>query len=183
MDTAPRVLVAYATAAGSTGDIAERIAGTLRDGGAVVDCSPVSPHLDPAGFDAVVVGSAVHNMAWLPPAVEFLGRAARSGAPLWCFSVCGLQQPTGGGRMIRALAAGERRRVEQGFPAGTTPRDHRLFTGVVDMKGTPLWGRAFYRLTGGGSGDHRDWPAIDAWARGIGTELPRRRPAPVHPQD
>jgi menaquinone-dependent protoporphyrinogen oxidase len=128
------------------------------------------------------VGSAVHNTAWLPPAVEFLGRAARTGAPVWCFSVCGLAKPYTGNRFTRMLAASERGRLEQAFPPAFAPRDHRLFPGVVETKGTPLWGRAFYRLTGGGPGDHRDWPAVQAWAREVAAALPRHRAAAPGPR-
>jgi menaquinone-dependent protoporphyrinogen oxidase len=39
------------------------------------------------------------------------------------------------------------------------------------MRGVPLWGRLFYRLTGGRPGDHRDWPAIEAWAAEIARSL------------
>ena len=72
MDETFRVLVGYATAAGSTAGIAERIGETLREQGCEVVCRPVGPDLDPSAFDAVVVGSAVHNMAWLRPALDFL---------------------------------------------------------------------------------------------------------------
>ena len=70
------MLVAYASAAGSTAGVAERIAETLRSSGRGGVLPPAAPDIDPADFDAVVVGSAVHNMAWLPPAVELLRRAA-----------------------------------------------------------------------------------------------------------
>ncbi|RBY87743.1 flavodoxin domain-containing protein [Blastococcus sp. TF02A-30] len=166
----PTALIAYATAAGSTAGIAERIAATLAEDGAEVTCRAVTDDLDPAGFDVVVVGSAVHSMAWLPPALAFLPKAAASGAPVWCFSVGGLASPDSG-RVSRYLAAGELRRIETGFPHGFTPREHRLFTGVVDVTRSPLWGRVFYRLTGGSSGDHRDWAAVAAWARRIATAM------------
>ena len=68
MDAAPRALVTYSTAAGSTAGIAERIAQVLHDA-------------DLAGVDGLVVGSAVHDMAWLAPSVEVLRRAAASGRP------------------------------------------------------------------------------------------------------
>jgi menaquinone-dependent protoporphyrinogen oxidase len=58
------VVVTYATAAGSTAGIAERIASVLRDGGCDVDCGPAGPAVDLEQVDAVVVGSAVHDMAW-----------------------------------------------------------------------------------------------------------------------
>lgn len=173
MDSPTRALVAYATAAGSTSGVAECIATVLRDAGADVVCRPVGPDLDPAGHDVVVVGSAVHDMAWLPPALEFLRRAAATGAPVWCFSVGGLAHPDRG-RGTRWLAAGERKRIAQGFPPSFRPRDHALFSGVVEVSSSPLWGRLFYRLTGGRDGDHRDWAAIRSWAQGVAAALPGR---------
>jgi menaquinone-dependent protoporphyrinogen oxidase len=162
MDVTPRALVAYATAAGSTAQVAEHIATVLPDSGAEVVCTPVAQELDPGGFDVLVVGSAVHNMAWLRPALDFLARTARTGAPTWCFSVGGLAAPYRNA-LSRFMARGELRRIAQGFPASLPPRDHRLFTGVVEMHGAPSWARLFYRLTGGG-GDHRDWADIAHWA-------------------
>jgi menaquinone-dependent protoporphyrinogen oxidase len=169
MDTTPRVLVAYATAAGSTAGVAERIAEVLRRSGAEVVCRPVGPDLDLEAFDAVVVGSAVHNMAWLPPALDVMKRLAGADRPVWCFSVGGVQPK---GRVTRWLTEQERRRVAEGFPGGLAPRAHRIFGGIVQMRGTPLWGRLFYRLTGGREGDHRDWPAIEAWGEEIAGNLP-----------
>jgi menaquinone-dependent protoporphyrinogen oxidase len=172
----PHALVAYATAAGSTAEIAERIAWMLREAGAEAICTPVSPDLDPAGFDVLVVGSAVHDMAWLRPALDFLARAAETGTPIWCFSVGGLAHPYGG-RLNQVMARSELQKVARGFPAAFTPRDHRMFSGVVAMDGAPLWARLFYRLTGSGPGDHRDWVDIVRWARRVAEELPRRRPS------
>jgi menaquinone-dependent protoporphyrinogen oxidase len=163
----PRVLVAYATATGSTAGVAERIADVLGSAGATVTCRVVGPDVEPADHDAVIVGSAVHNMAWLPPALEFLRRVP-AGRPVWCFSVGGVQPKD---RITRTMVGLEARRIAEGFPAGISPRDHRVFGGIVDMRSAPLWGKAFYRLTGGRPGDHRDWPAIEAWASGIARTL------------
>ncbi len=161
----PRILVAYSTAAGSTAGIAERIAQVLRLAGLPVQCLPASADLDLAGVDALVVGSAVHDMAWLAPSVEVLRRAAASGTPaVWCFSVGGVRPH---GRLTRALAALEARRVGRQFPAGLRVRDHRVFGGIVEFTGVPLWGRLFFRMIGGRGGDRRDWAAVEAWALGI----------------
>lgn len=166
-----RVLVGYATAAGSTADIAARIAARLEDAGHEVVCRPVGPDLDPHGFDACVLGSAVHGMSWLPPALDFLRRAAASGdLPVWCFSVGGLAPR---GRRSRWLAAKETARIQQAF--ALTPRDHRLFAGVVVTEGMPWLGRAFWRAAGGHPGDQRDWPAIEAWAGDIAAEVAQHR--------
>jgi hypothetical protein len=63
-----RILVAYATRAGSTAEIAQAIAETLTARGYAVDVRPVKekPSLD--GCAAVVLGSAVRMGAWLPEA-------------------------------------------------------------------------------------------------------------------
>jgi menaquinone-dependent protoporphyrinogen oxidase len=182
---ATRVLVSYATAQGSTTGVAERVADVLTDAGLDVLCRPAAPHLDPAAFDAVVVGSAVHNMAWLPPAADLLRRAAASGRPIWCFSVGGVNPR---GPVSTFIAGHEATRVARGFPGGFRARDHRVFGGIVQMAGVPLWGRLFWRLMGGRPGDHRNWPAIESWARAIATELTRsgtptadRSPAPRSP--
>ena len=174
MDTRRRVLVTYATAAGSTEGIAERIAGTLRAAGAEVVCRPAGPDADLQPFDAFVVGSAVHNMAWLQPAVDLVARAHEIGRPVWCFSVGGIQPR---GRLTRAMTDRELRRIAQAFPGSFVPRDHRMFGGIIDMQHTPLWGRLFFRATGGRPGDHRDWAAVEAWAAEIAAGLTGRDPA------
>ena len=172
MNETPRVLVGYATAAGSTAGIAERIADTLRERGCAVVCRPVGPDLDPSGYDALVVGSAVHDMAWLRPAVDFLGRVpAGDGMRVWCFSVGGM---TPAGPVTRRMTTREVRRVEEGFPPGCRAREHRFFGGIVELKEVPLWGRLFWRVFGGRSGDHRDWPAVESWARQIAAALQGR---------
>jgi menaquinone-dependent protoporphyrinogen oxidase len=171
MDTQTRVLVTYATAAGSTAGVAERIAGTLLAAGADVACRPAGPDIDLRPFDAFVVGSAVHNMAWLQPALDLLPRVHETGRPVWCFSVGGIQP---GGRLTRAMTDRELGRIAQEFPPSLAPRDSRMFGGIIDMRHTPLWGRLFFRATGGRPGDHRDWPAIEAWAAEIARSLPTR---------
>ncbi len=170
-----RVLVAYATADGSTAGVAEHVAEVLRSAGHDVTCTAAGPDVDPTRFDAVVVGSAVHNMAWLPPALDLLARVP-SGPPLWCFSVGGLHPR---GRVTTRMTEVEARRIAQAFPPGLAARDHRMFGGVVTMTGVPLWGRLFYLLTGQEAGDHRDWPGIARWASGIAdalTAVPSRQP-------
>lgn len=178
MEDSTRVLVAYATANGSTAGVADRVADRLRGAGCEVDCRPAGPGLDPGSYDAVVVGSAVHDMAWLPAALDLLRRTPESVAT-WFFSVGGLGPA---GPLTRRMTTLEVGRVEQGFPPALRGRDHRLFAGVVRTAGLALWGRIFWRLVGGRDGDHRDWPAIDAWAEGIGARLTGPRAAPDRPR-
>ena len=52
--------------------IGERIAARLRDRGLQVDCRPTNEIQSLHDYDAVIVGSAIHNQAWLPEAASFL---------------------------------------------------------------------------------------------------------------
>jgi menaquinone-dependent protoporphyrinogen oxidase len=178
----PRLLVCYASAAGSTRGIAERLAERLRSdlgvsgpGAPEVACLPAGTGVDPTDYDALVVGSAVHDMAWLPPAAAVLDRATGAGRPVWVFSVGGVQPR---GVLTRLLVARERTAIERTFPDGFVPRDHRVFGGVVVTTGLPPWGRLFWWLVGGRPGDHRDWPAVERWAAGIAAEFTARPGAP-----
>jgi menaquinone-dependent protoporphyrinogen oxidase len=165
------VLLAYASAAGSTAEIAERMATVLRGAGFEVSCRPVTSDLDPAAFDAVVLGSPVHNGRWLAAAREFAARTAGTleARPLWCFSVGGVEPR---GWYTRRLVSYEARQLQRALPAGLTPIEHRLFPGVVVMTGLPLRHRLGWLVFGGRAGDHRDWPAIEGWAGEVAAALP-----------
>jgi menaquinone-dependent protoporphyrinogen oxidase len=116
-----------------------------------------------------VVGSAVHGMAWLPEAVDFLRRAFEVPArPCWAFSVGGVAPD---GFLGRRMAAQEVRRVQRKFAPGLALHVHPLFARVVDTREVGLAGRAFWRAVGGSPGDARDWPAIDRWADRVAAQL------------
>ncbi len=67
-----RVLIAYATYAGSTAQVAAELGKTLAARGLSVDVKPVKENPSPDGYSAVLVGSAVQYGKWLPEAVEFV---------------------------------------------------------------------------------------------------------------
>ena len=66
------ILVTYATRFGSTEEVAEAVAKTLRDSGYTVDCRPTVEVQSLDEYDAVVLGSAVNYANWLPPAIDFV---------------------------------------------------------------------------------------------------------------
>jgi menaquinone-dependent protoporphyrinogen oxidase len=152
---------------GSTAGIAEQIARKIV---AVtryeVVCRPVD-EVDLAGVDALVLGSAVHDMAWLPATADVLRQVAAAGVPVWCFSVGSVQPRV---RLTRLTAREEARRVQEGFPPGVLVRDHQVVRGVVDMRGVPWWVRPFHRTVSGPPGDHRGWAAVDRWAARLAPE-------------
>ena len=67
-----KILVAYASADGSTGGVAETISKALVDTNTMVDLHRVQSAINIEKYDAVVLGSAIHGGKWLPEATEFL---------------------------------------------------------------------------------------------------------------
>jgi menaquinone-dependent protoporphyrinogen oxidase len=178
-----RVLVTYSTAAGSTAGIAERIAQVLAAAGCTVQCLPASACSGRGGCRRPGRGQRRTRHGVADAFVRRVAPRGRLGPPaVWCFSVGGVRPH---GRLTRALAALEVRRVGQRFPVDLRVRDHRLFGGVVELADVPLWGRLYFRMIGGKAGDRRDWAAVEAWAAASPIHSPSpgtcRRPAPVTP--
>ncbi|MQW74888.1 flavodoxin [Nocardioides sp. dk4132] len=166
----PRVLLTYASPHGATRSIAERIASRLRERGLRVDCVPIERFPAIASYDAVVMGSALHDRAWTPEAAGFvnLHAADLAARPVWLFSV-GMADALP--RPARRLAVKEGPLSVAPFLDTVRPRDTRLFSGVVRKEQFPRMSRLVMRLTGARYGDFRDWRAIDAWAATIADEL------------
>lgn len=164
--TGTRVLIAYASATGSTVDIAAAIGSTLGECGFSIDVRPLkeNPPLD--GYQAVVVGGPVHGGHWLPEAVEYVqtnqSDLERLLAALFTVHL---------GHQGNDVASQKGRqayldRVRPLVPAVT----EGYFAGRFDQRsvamGLPAW---MARLTP--TMDFRDWEAIRAWASNLATVL------------
>src|SRR5204862_5936066 len=86
-----------------------------------VDVWPVSEVCDVGAYDAVIVGSAVHDQTWLPAAVRFMrdNRAALASRPVWLFSV-GMPSP-----------------LPRGLRRGAMNGESKAVAGFGDMVGPP----------------------------------------------
>lgn len=176
------VLVAHASEHGSTRQIAERVAARLGEQGLSAEARPVADVTALAGYDAFVVGSAIHSGDWLPQGTAFLGgnRTALAGHPVWLFSVSTIGEqssafPPRVARWMRNMMKVPR--AVTAVEAEVRPRDHHAFAGVILPGHWGLPARVALRAFGGRFGDHRNWQEIDAWAMSIASELrPSRRP-------
>jgi menaquinone-dependent protoporphyrinogen oxidase len=160
-----RALVAVASRHGSTREIAEAIAGTLRDEGLDVVVSDSADVTDVSGYDAVVLGSAVYVGRWLEPARALVDEhgdelAAR---PTWLFS----SGPIGDPPKPEAEDAVQISEIAERVSA----RDHRLFAGKLDRSTLGFGERAVVLAFRAPEGDFRDWDEIAGWARGIAAAL------------
>ena len=165
------VLVGYATAHGSTREIAERIATRLQERELRVVLQPMEETGDVRSYGALVLGSAIHDQAWLPEAIDFLRRGKKQIAarPTCLFSV-GMSDALPGA--IRARAKQDQdARLRAGLAPLVDTSRHRLFSGVAQATHFPLAGRLRFKAMGGRYGDYRNWPEIDAWAAEIADQL------------
>ncbi|WP_424886921.1 flavodoxin domain-containing protein [Streptomyces sp. XH2] len=173
-----RILVGYATAHGSTRTVAERIAGVLARHGHAPDVESLDEAGPPVGYDAAVLGSAVHNGRWLPTGSDFIRRHGTllASHPVWLYSVGSQGERSGAfgaaaAQRIRVAREQQRSGELRQLRNAVHPRDHHDFAGVVTAEHLPLAGRLAVRAMGGHFGDHRDWTEIDDWAESVARAL------------
>jgi menaquinone-dependent protoporphyrinogen oxidase len=164
-----KVLVTYATRAGSTKGVARAIGETLQELGCQVDILPMDTVNALTEYQAVVAGSAVQSQRWLPEAMNLLAahQSELMQMPFAMFSVC----------MTLAMKDGEKYRSAitgwlQPVRTLVQPVSEAIFAGALDIAKIPsISDRLKFKVsvaTGVWTeGDHRDWDAIKAWAREI----------------
>jgi len=162
-----RILVTYASRAGSTAGVAEAIGRTLTEGGALVDVVPMNDVKDLAPYRAVVAGSAIRGSRWLPEAVRFIQthRSVLAQKRFAMFTVC----------ITMAMKNAEKFRpgvMDWVAPvrAMVKPLSEGLFAGMLDFDKLPFnWDTLMLRITVAFGifprGDHRDWNVIREWAK------------------
>jgi menaquinone-dependent protoporphyrinogen oxidase len=170
---AMRVLVAYASRAGSTKGIAEFIGERLQNGGVQSEVKGVSAVGDLSGYDAFVIGSALYMYHWLKEARQFVeeNRSALAARPVWIFS-SGPTGPKPTDSKGRDLKETQGPREIDELRKSLDPRDHRVFFGAFyadRIKGAMgFFARAVPKDE---QGDFRNWDEIAAWADAIATSL------------
>ena len=135
------VLVAYATHSGATRTLAETLQDALRAEGLETDLVDLEESPDPAGYEAVVLGSGVRIEAVEKTAMSW-ARAHEgelAGRPFAFFSCSGSAAPVA----------------------------VRNFPGWVLMDRLPLRERVLMTSMRTPTGDFRDLPAVTTWGREI----------------
>jgi menaquinone-dependent protoporphyrinogen oxidase len=87
-----RVLIAYASKYGTTGEVAEAIARTMCQQGAAADTMRIAEVRDLSVYDAVVIGGAIHYDKWMSEARHFVtaNEDMLSTLPVAYFFTCGI---------------------------------------------------------------------------------------------
>ena len=169
-----RILTAYASAHGSTAEVGRFIADILQARGIEATAAAVESAWPVEGYDAYILGSAVHNGLWLPEMATFIRRSRKvlSGKPVYLWLSC-----------LRAIEPGGYAYVTSNYLPNLLSRTLSfrrigIFAGKIDMTAInqdEAWTLTF-RYDGSRDpsalhGDHRDWNAIKAWADAVADDL------------
>ena len=160
-----RILVTYATRTGSTVGIASAVAETLSQRGFAVDVKPVNDNPSPAGYQAVLIGSAVNGANWLPEAIEYVRN-----------NQADLQLTNTGLFCVHIMNTGDDERSlkkRQAYLKDVRPllesAEEAYFTGMglnpADSSGLERWIYRTFKI--GPEGDCRDWNKINGWAKTV----------------
>jgi menaquinone-dependent protoporphyrinogen oxidase len=169
-----RVLTVYASAHGSTAEVAGFIADAWRERGIENVVAAVGSVPPVEGYDAFALGSAIHNGLWLPEMAHFVRRSLPqlSGKPVYLWLNC-----------LRVIEPNGYAYVTNHYLPNML--DHRLsfrkiglFAGKVDLatiNEDEIWTLTF-RYDGSKTpemmaGDYRDWKLIRTWADQVAADL------------
>lgn len=161
-----RILVAYATKHGSTGEVAHAVAAHLREEG-------LEPHLVPAadvahldGYDGVVLGTALYMGRVHRDARRLLRRihAELAGKPFAVFAMGPLT-------MDEKDVAGSRKQLDWALRKAPEPFAIAIFGGVVHQD------EQVFPFNHMPESDARNWPAIQAWTEEVAAGFYERNPS------
>ncbi len=167
MTITKKVLVSYASAHGSTAEVAQFVGKVLQEHDFAVTVASVNDVKSVSGYDAFILGSAIHAGMWLTPMSVFFERHENEmvGKPVYFFMTCiRVLEPDG---LRHALS----NYVHQETMQKLGVQDIGVFAGKLNWDEIDLQERWALSLRYDGSevpgsrnDDFRDWNAIRAWA-------------------
>jgi menaquinone-dependent protoporphyrinogen oxidase len=168
------VLVGYATRYGSTQEVAERVASTLRgcalaDGSRpVVDCRPMKEVRKLDEYGAVVLGAPLYMFHWHSDAKHFLSRhqTALAARPVAVFALGPFHDDAKEREDARTHLDKELARFPWFAPVAV-----EILGGKFDPAALRFPYNLIPALKKMPPSDCRDWPAIQAWASGLAAQL------------
>jgi menaquinone-dependent protoporphyrinogen oxidase len=158
------VLVAVASRHGSSLEIGEVIAATLRTQSLEADVQRVDDVVSLEPYAAVVLGSSVYAGHWLRRARLFVDtfEAELLRRPLWLFSSGPVGDPPKPLDNPAEVATLTKR---------LGSRSHRLFGGRIEGDQLGIAEKALVTLVRAPYGDFRPWSEISVWAEAIAADL------------
>ena len=162
------VLVGYATRYGSTQEVAEAVAATLRERGLVVDIGPMREVRTLDQYRAVVLGAPLYMFHWHKDALHFLARhrEALMQRPVTVFALGPLHAEEKEFEEVRKQLDKELAK----FP-WLTPAAIAIFGGKFDPEKLTFPHNLVPALKKMPASDIRDWTSIRAWASNLAAQF------------
>ncbi len=162
------VLVAYATRYGSTREVAEAVAATLRERGLEVDIRPMRDVRTLDQYRAVVLGAPLYMFHWYKDALHFLERHRQAliARPVAIFAL-------GPFHADEKEFQGSREQLDKElakFP-WLRPGAIEIFGGKFDPQKLTFPHNLLPALKNMPASDIRDWTAIRAWASNLAAQF------------
>jgi menaquinone-dependent protoporphyrinogen oxidase len=167
------ILVAYATRGGSTREVADAVAGTLRTQGFRVEVRPVESIDSILPYSAVVLGAPIYYGHWHKDMLRFLTQhtVALITRPVAIFALGPVQPDPEEMKSARVV-------VDKALALfqWLTPVAGEVFVGRYDPSALNPFERLLLKLPGSplrkiSTTDQRDWAAIRAWSETLGSIL------------
>ena len=169
-----KILIAYASKFGTTGEVAVAIGDVLCEKSNTVETKWVKNVKDLNNYDAVIIGSAIRYDKWMSEAKEFVkaNQKILQQLPVAYFFTCLVLHklnPKGD------LEAKEYSDKLQALVPQVKPVSIGGFAGVLDYSNMGFFSRLILKAIlykkGVKEGDYRDWDAIRSWAKGVHFKL------------
>jgi menaquinone-dependent protoporphyrinogen oxidase len=164
----PSILVAYATSYGSTQEVAQSVAETLRNNGFEVDIQPAKKVKSLSGYQAVVLGAPLYMFHWHADARNFLARqrGVLASLPTALFALGPFHN-----KAEELQSAREQLDKELAKFPWLKPVAIEVFAGKFDPATLRFPYNLMPPLKKMPASDERDWEAICAWAANVADVL------------
>lgn len=162
------VLVGYATRSGSTQEVAQAVAATLRDSGAEVDVQPMRDVRTLGGYRMLVLGAPLYMFHWHKDALSFLSRhkEATKKLSVAVFALGPFHDEEKEWQSVRAQFDKELAKIPW-----FTPVAHEVFGGKFDPTTLRFPMNLIPALKKMPASDIRNWDAIRVWASELALRL------------
>jgi menaquinone-dependent protoporphyrinogen oxidase len=167
------ILVAYATRGGSTREVADAVAGTLRTQGLRVEVRPVESVESILPYSAVVLGAPIYYGHWHKDMLRFLTQhtVALITRPVAIFALGPVQPDAEEMKSAKTV-------IDKALAQflWLTPVAGEVFVGKYDPSTMNPFERLLLKLPGSplrkiSATDQRDWAAIRTWAESLASVL------------
>lgn len=158
-----RILVTYATKAGSTAEIAAKIGEHMSMRGFNVDVVNVKSKPDPKDYQAVILGSCIRMGGWLPEMLDYIkaNQLDLNSTQAALFTVHMLN--AGDDETSKAARSAYMDKVRELMP-GT---EEVYFLGSFDFSKLSMLDRFISKMVKAEESDKRDWDKIKNWSETV----------------